>query len=486
MPDNESLKVWYDRWLALQQAMIRLEGLIDTVVAPSKREPLLRRTTLRILIQELQKFVGKVGTAPNDPDGLFVYLYNNLKSEHLKLPDEYPADYVFRTLLDQIGFDTDIIASAAAQRLFADDTLVERLLQADLLAQKALKPAIDAGLLRDETTALTFLTGGARARVIPYASVALIAIPFTATTVDQDLLATAHEAGHYVYWHGQFAPTIAEMMVEEGIPEWCRKWAEEMFADIYGTIVAGPPYALSGQDILLDDSAKEFMRNDYEHPVAPLRPRIYAKVLSQLGDNQRAWSSHLKRRWESAEERRKKSWQTNADDTIGKARFWRKGEGDLAKPLLDQVIDLQTDVIAEKPEANLLPVDKAITIIYRALAQVDKQKGKSVVTAAEPNGWLSHSNAPGRTQIDPDLQELYTGFSTYLKAFPLDDSKKDLEKAPDESHLKNTLCEAKLELIKEKLLKPGDVVSLEQWAQLITWGGWVTRGPQEVPNPPRP
>ncbi len=201
-----------------------------------------------------------------------------------------------------VSINGNVIATAAAQRLFANDKMAERFRQADLLAQKAIQPAIAAGLLPEGTIAVTFMAHGARARVIPYAAVALIAIPFTAAIADEDLLATAHEAGHYVYWHGQFDdPTLDKQLIDAGVPTWCRQWAEEIFADVYGTVVAGAPYALSGQDILLDERPEAFLHDDGDHPVAPLRPRLYGKVLAKKGGDNDTWGPQLKERWEQKE-----------------------------------------------------------------------------------------------------------------------------------------------------------------------------------------
>ncbi|MBK9051437.1 MAG: hypothetical protein IPL78_11135 [Chloroflexi bacterium] len=48
-------------------------------------------------------------------------------------------------------------------------------------------------------------------------------------------------------------------MKAQKLPDWCLNWLEEIFADVYGAIVVGPPIARSCQDILLDNLPEEFL-----------------------------------------------------------------------------------------------------------------------------------------------------------------------------------------------------------------------------------
>ena len=51
------------------------------------------------------------------------------------------------------------------------------------------------------SVALTYLQKSYETRVIPYAEVCLIGIPFTSVRLTEDLLAIPHEVGHYVFWN---------------------------------------------------------------------------------------------------------------------------------------------------------------------------------------------------------------------------------------------------------------------------------------------
>ncbi|NJN55367.1 MAG: hypothetical protein HC804_11780 [Anaerolineae bacterium] len=57
-------------------------------------------------------------------------------------------------------------------------------------------------------------------------------------------------------------------------------WLEEIFADVYGCLVAGPVMAYDFQELSLDN--KDFNEDDGEHPLAAIRPFIYTQVLRTL------------------------------------------------------------------------------------------------------------------------------------------------------------------------------------------------------------
>ena len=58
------------------------------------------------------------------------------------------------------------------------------------------------------------------------------------------------------------------------------QWQEEIFADIYGCLVAGPAIAKSFQDLLFDNYT--LTESDGVHPIPLIRPYIYAKVLETI------------------------------------------------------------------------------------------------------------------------------------------------------------------------------------------------------------
>lgn len=460
--------VWRTRWQALNTALQRLHDQIDTRYPVS---PGLRKQTLLTLLTGLQGFVG-------GPNGLFTFLLDNFEQKRLHPPLKYPTEYILRNLLDQVGFDLDVISTAAAQRFYGDTVIRDHFKQADNLAQQALQPAIDAGLLYHDTRAMTYMGNGGRARVVTYAPVALIAIPFSSVLVKQDLLATAHEAGHYVYWHGLFeAKAPWNTLKAQNIPGWCLNWLEETFADVYGAIVAGPPIARSCQDILLDNLPEDFLANDKEHPVTPLRPRIYGKMLAKLGGDNQLWAARLKERWERKEKRLKTIWDKNGQLlNVRETRFWlQEHEGDLSKEPLQEIMDWNSDEIPPQGSANLLPLDRVIQEVYKSL--------ESVVNHRRATGWTEDLTIP---TIDKTLDEtvLYERFTDYLKTLT-----GDPDDATSGSLDAKRLVEIKSELLNSKV-DPQDKAAYEEfvvkWTQLVGWGGWVIRGPETNPEPPKP
>lgn len=208
------------------------------------------------------------------------------------LPSMYlPQEHVLRATLDQIAYDMNLIQQIACQR--QQKTLQTTLNKADKLAQLALNVAVDNGLL-SRCTVLTYFNKSVNIRLIPYAPLALIGIPFSTTEADSDLLAIPHEVGHYVYNH---APGLAAQLHARIplYPDWINHWIEEIFADVFGALVAGPVIGLSFQDILLDNAQKKFVIDDGVHPPDAIRPFGYSHALNHLGHTQAA--AALDTRW---------------------------------------------------------------------------------------------------------------------------------------------------------------------------------------------
>ncbi len=232
-----------------------------------------------------------------------VSVFANLQAYHARMtaliekdwvvgsPD-LPKTYARRTLIDRAAEDTEVILRALTQRIPPlKDTLEPRLRLADRLAFAALTPVMSeevGGRLPDEaamlrpTTAVTYFQKATSVRVIPYAPVALIGVPFSSVTCYQDLLAIPHEIGHYVYWHeplarGSLNGSLARHFWDQ--PAWVSAWQEEIFADVYGMLVAGPYMAINFQEILADTKREQFITDDGEHPVSLARAYVFTAVL---------------------------------------------------------------------------------------------------------------------------------------------------------------------------------------------------------------
>ena len=221
----------------------------------------------------------------------FNFFYRGFTSDSnfcLEPSRRYPEEYALRMVLAQISHDISLLQRIQPQRA-ASERERQVLEKADTLAYQALLPAIKQGLLPN-TTVITYFQKSINIRLIPYAPVALIGIPYTAIDNLRDLLAIPHEVGHHVYRQGaiqrgaykgsRFALLLTNRYPAQ--PAWLTAWLEEIFADVYGCLVAGPASALSMQDLLIDNAPTHFLADDGDHPVAALRPHIYTRVLNRL------------------------------------------------------------------------------------------------------------------------------------------------------------------------------------------------------------
>lgn len=427
--------LWVNRWNALDKAMERLKFLLET-----EYKGCARQVTLETTLRDLHRTARVIfGFFQQTPEQIF--------QDKVGLPVNYLIDH----LLEQVAFDLDVLSTAAAQRFFGDGTLQKRFVMADELAYAALQPAIAANLIHSDTTVLTYMAQSARARVIPYAPVALIAIPFTAAAVDRDLLATAHEVGHYVYWHGQFADTTFWARLQQETAGWCHQWREELFADIYGAWVAGAVIALSGQDLLLDNNPEDYWNNDKEHPVIDLRPHVYNKILHERQGVQREWATFLKQHWLD---------RTQSLREQGDGRFFLQGrQADLRKLASAEALNLDMPGIIRDGQAK--EVEKVIAKLFDLLQPIAS------------GAWLASEQAvtPSLANI-PKLYEQFTAF--------INQSKYPVPELADDNVASQQRYDSLLARINET------EKSDEEWKPLVKLHGWVTRGPDEQPNPPKP
>ncbi len=279
--------IWQDRWQALEKQL-------QEMAARYGRSPNLEKAdTLQALTESLLAF----------GQDQFSYFWEGFRSGQLLPAMMLPQDHVFRATLDQVAFDMAIIQRIESQRQQPEHQ--KTLAQADQLAQAALNVAVDSGLL-PQCGVLTYFNKSANIRLIPYAPLALVGVPFSATTTAMDFLAIPHEVGHFVYHHapGLSAALHARIPL---YPNWINRWIEEIFADVYGTLVAGPVIGLSFQHILSDNAQETFVADDGIHPPDAIRPYTYSTVLRQLNCRNaadaldEAWQERLAERHQPTE-----------------------------------------------------------------------------------------------------------------------------------------------------------------------------------------
>jgi hypothetical protein len=452
-------QVWQDRWATLKTELTHMRDNFSTTLP--------RREAFLTLTDGLVSFA----------DRLFTYyfdIFTRPAPNTVQPPAKYPKEFILRILLDQVMYDITVIQYAAAQRLNGSPILVGRLGEADKLAQNALQPAISANLLDNDTTALCYFTLAPRARVIPYATVSLVSLPLSARSVDRDYLATAHEIGHYIYWHGRFYTppwiVLRQQTEETAFPVWCREWLEEIFADVYGAKVAGLSLGLTIQEILLDNLPEKLSENDFHHPVTSIRPYIYTKVLDT---GKPFWARSLAIKWHE-------SYKLLRQNGFGEDFFLDKDKNPVA---LSDAISLPVDGGTFDPQVanainNEKSIDHAITVCLNALSTLSV------------NDW-HQGLSPTPLTPEPDTSgenrdELYRGFTDFRE--------NQLTTPVQLAGKQRDVLDAKLTLVSQELPATESVRSIAEiladrplneaeWVYLISAGGWVARGPEEPIDP---
>lgn len=437
--------VWRRRGQALQQTIAHHLTSIQ-----NGQEPVERKETIVALLATLQAF----GQSQLE---FFIDGFGPSAKVFLEPSTAYPPEYAMRATVDQIAYDLDAIQRAYQQRLPDQSTPEMRttLANADILAYRALLPAINAGLI-ENTTVVTYFQKQINVRLIPYAPVALIGLPLSAIYAPRDLLAIPHEVGHYVFRRGElragpfvgsrFSAALQHQL--SGLPNWCQAWIEEIFADVYGAVVGGPVMALGFEDLMTDDRLEDFTRDDGEHPVAALRPDIYHEVFAQE-ESHRTEMPMLRERWQE--------W------------FQQRGTPTSFTAAQGEVVDIS---------AAKLELDKAIrTILNGDLGKLKtdrKQWSEPLAEGAAVIDLYDHFAArveglPNTTANHvPDVQLTPDGSGIHLEA---------LDSACEAAPVSRSVGETGLWLDAVKESKQSFNMPPAVWMALLDGSGWAVKGP---------
>jgi hypothetical protein len=425
--------VWNERLQALDSLMYAMSRDYDTL-------SLARWGTLKPLLKCLQAY-GR---------DQFTYFHVGFSTRRLELSDDYPPESVYSIVLNQIGYDLEVMQRAIQQRASGSAAMIETLKETDKLAWLSLKPAIDAGLLPADNTVVTYFQKSPVSRVIPYAPVALIGVPYSSLSVTRDHLALPHEMGHYVFWHGRMPDTgepLSQVLRRKAFqalkayvtfespefPTWCAVWLEELFADVYGALVAGPVMALNFQELSLHSSCAEFTTSDEDHPVPVLRPDIYSQVLRLAATDDNHWAA-----WAQALQQ---SWQQRRLRCGGSQDFKAGGH----------TIGLSAAISSNSNGTGDKPVDQLIALALEPL-------GRSAVD------WSG--NLGGTINLD----RLYDAQRAYLPTL-LTTATADLDPAP--ATATQWLKRAQTAI----RLNNHEFVTTEVWRKHLVADGWTTEGP---------
>lgn len=495
--------VWEERWSILDAKVARLARCF----AEETDLSLPRKTTIYSALTHLQAFAGSHFRFFHDS-------FNDSGRYRLKKSKAYPPDHVLSIILLQMANDIELIERAADERLLDEvcasyqaRTILEK---TDRLAMEALKPAMDMAIIPANTTVVTYFQKSTSVRLIPYAPIAFIGLPYTAVSLSRDRLAIPHEAAHYVYRHG-VVPGNGRFPIDTYLwhhlqdePFWLRYWLEEIFSDVYGCLIGGPVMALDFQDLQISSSGSEFIRDyeDEEDPVPLLRPDIYSKTLkakSQVPNPQQTrvdqWgrlADQLHTHW-----RRRRRQQIAAPPSAdGDITFTTKN----STVTLKEAMSLNTSLDADKP------LDKAIhLILHHVLPQLvqgihSDWSGNAATLSKVPNVTpdVPADQMEHVLKKDNDaLGHLYRNFDDYLQTFdkrPKPEEFNDYAPEPEKLDTANGIAPLWTEWVQkygffgfdEKgagQMPPTDKVIPEaQWKPLISARYWVTRGPQGNPT----
>lgn len=411
------------RWEALNQALTSVQDSIPTDSA--------RENTMRQLLEQLNAFAERQ----------FKFFFDGFSpsSRSLMRSDHFPPEYIFRVLLNQVSFDLDVIQRAISQRQV--DSLKSVLRKADNYAFQVLNYPKGLIELPSATTAVTYFQKSISIRVIPYAPVALIGIPFTCVSHKADYMAIPHEVGHYVFRHGNVRQEEDRPLMSvraylanaiEPEPAWRRHWLEEVFADVYGCVTSHPFIALDFQNLQLGCSRDYFIQDDGEHPAPVLRPDIYARTLHKQG------------RVSLAEELAKE-WDRRKNKLDGSGAFVL---ADGSREQIRNAISYATDT-AEKP------LDQAISQILDLL-QIVRTTNDTLKKDALQAHFESTLDDPGldvgdRLEIDFDPRFTQGNTGTWI----------------------------------DQITQPvgGSELPPEVWLSTLFANGWATKGPDPNPKP---
>jgi len=379
--------VWNSRWQALATTLDEMKKAYKALGNP----------TFDAMSVCLKAFGG-------DQFDFFVTGFDN--GRLLPSPD-FPPENIFRATLEQVGYDITAIQQAVDQRKDGFSTMKDSLAIADALTQNSLNLGIESQLVK-QASVIAYFIKAPNIRVIPYAPVAIVGVPYTCFTTVRDYLATPHEVGHYIYHNGAIASDLHNLLPV--LPEWGAGWLEEIFADVYGCLVAGPVIGLDFEDLLADNSLASFTNSDGEHPVDAVRPYIYTKVLKELGFVNAAEA--LKKRWHKILVQRGDPQSFTADDEYGEIPM------ELAKKFVKQTAVVILEYLKKRGvptnqtwTQDLPTPDTSPNELYEAFAnnltnlaktllntlQVDTDEGKLFVVL--PDGEKRNQRKIGDTQL---------------------------------------------------------------------------------------
>lgn len=251
-----------------------------------------------------------------DETVLFKYMEDSA-TKHEKDKTPQPL-HLYRQCFQHIADDHEIIQRAIIQRRWNEhnNTFIEsrqayQLMIMDKLAIKAISPFkhLLPDYDKESLAVLTYFSKTTHIHHLPYSrQFVLVGVSYDrippnssskeGTLTDEsfssfELMAIPHEVGHFIYRHGKLddGKTLIEASKQFKNNAYY-KWCEEIFADVYGCIIAGPLSVYSMQAFLTSGDKERAWKDDDEHPTPIFRSYILAEILRVLDAKVRISTSY--------------------------------------------------------------------------------------------------------------------------------------------------------------------------------------------------
>ncbi len=376
--------------------------------------------------------------------------------------EDLPPDHVINEILLQIARDIQVIELAFFQRCLGTKEMRWGLRTADQLGQHALEIAQNT-LVPElaETIVIAYYQKSYSIRIMPYANVAFIGIPNSCIptltsngdkvdkVVSEDYLAIPHELGHQFFWLNKKSDFNQKILRERenvhGLPEGIQRWLEEIFADVFGAIIAGPIIGLDFQILQMRKSLEDFYNNDGHHPTPEKRPEIYNRVLDKEFP---VATEKLKQKWTEHKKNRKRSSQSQTQ--VEQTEKIKQKD-------LDQAIDECLNMLQD---LNILDAHhkKKISIKF----------------------WSDFAQKSATLEVDQILEE----FSKYLKDWMNNSSNVAINERPaKDKELISRSYDDLVRIWKDDNFCLKEKSKWPDWVCIFLAGGWTTEGPHTPISP---
>ncbi len=246
----------------------------------------------------------------------FWQLFSRRSTDHINDVNHtglLPPVHLIKACFQEFTVDFEILQRAIEQRRWSSrgsNAQAQSLVVTDKLAAMALTPFQHLITDSSDVIPITYFSQAIHIRRLPYVdNFVLVGLTYD-LSVDSlpeasspfELMSIPHEVGHFIYHHGKLKPdqkyryeSLASVREDEQFAEHpYRHWFEEIFADLYGCLVAGPLTALGLLALLATGDKARLLLDDEEHPTPILRPFFLSEMLRILSEKSGSWQAGQK------------------------------------------------------------------------------------------------------------------------------------------------------------------------------------------------